>query len=138
MNPSLSGRLFRFAFRLPLVIAAASSLHSCSGESSGPAGSTLEVTFATPAQDDGAVLFSVTGGPVDSVETAGYTLYSARPDPNTLLVIVTGDLSGGAIARLHIPDEHLTPQYSATVNQVAARTTYVQRDPREYSLTLIP
>lgn len=96
--------------------------------------------MASPAQDDGAVLFTLTGGPVDSLEVAnaGYALYSSRPDPNTLRVIVTGGLAAGPIARIYIADESRIPQYSATIEQIAARTTYTQRDPSGYSLKLDP
>jgi hydroxyethylthiazole kinase-like sugar kinase family protein len=119
-------------------VIAAGLLGACSGEPSSPTGATLEIILTTPAQDDGAVLFTVTGGPIDSVEAAGHALYSSRPDPNTLQVIVTGDLRGGTIARIHISDEHRSAQYSATIHQVAARTTYAQRDPGAYALTLTP
>jgi len=84
------------------------------------------------------LLFTVTGGRVDSVESSGYTVYLSRPDANTLEVIVTGQLSSGAIARLHIPSERLGPAYSASLIQAAARGSYTQRDPAAYGLTLAP
>ena len=115
---------------------AVGSLSGCSAEPSGPTGATLEISLATPAHDDGAVLFTVTGGPVDSLEAAGYTLYSSRPDPSTLHVIITGDLNPGTIARIHIADDRRISQYSATISQVAARTTYAQRNPGAYSLSV--
>lgn len=128
--------------RFPVVTlawtAALGLLGGCSAEPSSPTGATLEINLATPAQDDGAVLFTVMGGPIDSVESAGHALYSSRPEANTLQVIVTGNLRAGTIARIHIADERLVAQYSATINQVAARTTYAQRDPGAYSLTLTP
>jgi len=112
----------------------------CSAGPSGPVGAALEITLASPAQDDGAILFTVTGGPIDSLQVAatGYTLYSSRPDPNTLRGIITGDLAAGALARIYIADESRIPQYSATVDQVAARATYARRDPAGYSLVLSP
>lgn len=98
----------------------------------------MHVTLATPDSDDGAVLFTLSGGPVDSVEGVGYSVYSARIDDNTVRVIVTGTLASGPVARIHIPDHRRISSYSAIVNQVAARTTYQQRDPSGYSLTLAP
>jgi hypothetical protein len=128
-RPVLIGLIF------PLLAGASSA---CSGPASGPVATTLGVGLESPYRDDGAVLFTVTGGRVDSVETPGYTLYTSRPDANTLQVIVTGNVSSGAIARLHLPDERLVSRYAATVNQAAARGSYTQRDPAGYRLTLAP
>ncbi|HMH57521.1 MAG TPA: hypothetical protein VK535_14780 [Gemmatimonadales bacterium] len=88
--------------------------------------------------DDGAVLFTITGGPVESVEAVSGIVHSAQIDANTLRVVITGNLSAGAIARVRIADLTQDSHYSAAVNQVAARATYVQRDPGQYSITLAP
>jgi hypothetical protein len=120
-----------------LVLAvAAGLLGGCSSDSAGPAAATLEVSFATSATDDGAVLFTVTGGPVDSVEAAGYRLYTAQTSPTSTRVVVAGDLRAGVIARIHIADGRKLGQYSATIDQVAARESYAQRDPVSYSLVV--
>ena len=112
----LPGISRRFALALAL------GLSGCSGQPSGPTGTTLEVTYTSPFQDDGALLFTITGGSVDSVEAApGYVVYSGRPAPNTLEVIVTGDLSSRTIGRLYVSDERLVSQYEVRMVQVAAR-----------------
>jgi hypothetical protein len=121
-----------------VVIGALGILSGCSGQASGPVATTLHVTFSTPYTDDGALFFTVTGGRVDSVDAAGYTIYTNRPDATTLQVILTGNLSPGNVAQLHIADERLASQYSASVNQAAARATYVERDPAPYRLELKP
>ena len=130
----------RVRLALMLWVAAVGLISGCSGAASGPVGATLEVVLASPAQDDGAVLLTLSGGPMDSLETASpnYTLYPSRSGPSTLRVIVTGELGSGPILRIHIPDESRIPQYSATIEQIAARTTYTQRDAGAYSLTLTP
>jgi hypothetical protein len=109
---------------------------ACSSESAGPLPAILEVSFATSASDDGAVLFTVSGGPVDSVEAPGYRLYTAETSPTSMRVVVAGELRDGIIARIHIADANRLPQYSATIDQVAARGSYVQRDPVSYSLVV--
>ena len=109
---------------------------ACSSDSAGPVPATLEVSLATSATDDGAVLFTVTGGPVDSVEAAGYRLYTAETSPTSTRVVVAGDLRAGIIARIHIADGSKLSQYSATIDQVAARGSYAQRDPVSYSLVV--
>lgn len=129
--------------RLGLVLALGATaglsfLPGCSTEPSGPTQGIFTVILATPNRDDGAVLFTLSGGPVDSVEAVGYSIYSARVDPNTVRVIVTGTLSPGAVARIRIPDQRQISGYLAVVNQVAARATYQQRDPAGYALALTP
>ncbi len=121
---------------LVVVVGALGMLNGCSGQPSAPVAATLHVSLSTPFSDDGALLFTVTGGRVDSVDAAGYTLYSSRTDPATLRVILTGDLSPGIVAHVHIPDERGASQYSATISQVAARETYIERDPASYRLEL--
>lgn len=113
-------------------------LGGCSPEPAAPTVSTLNVNFVTPSSDDGAVLFTISGGPVESVAAAGYSVYSARIDPNTLRVIVTGDLGSGIIARIRVADDGQLSRYSATINQVAARGSYTQQDPAPYTLSLTP
>jgi hypothetical protein len=110
-------------------------LSGCSQEPSAPLSVTLEVRFETPAQDDAAALFTISGGPIDSVDASGHALYTARIDANTTRVIVAGDLSAGAIARIHIADERQASEYSVTLHQVAARG-YSQRDLASYALSL--
>lgn len=121
-----------------VAVTGLSVLAACSNEPTGPVGGALSVTLTTSNDDDGAVLFTISGGSVDSVEGVGYSLHSARIDPTTLRVIATGNLRTGAIARIHIPDNRQVSRYSATVNQVAVRSTYGQRDPTSYSLALAP
>lgn len=111
---------------------------SCSHEPSGPTAGTFDVRLATPNGDDGAVLFTISGGPIEAVEPLDYRVYSARVDANTHRVIVTGDITSGPVARIRIADDRQLPRYSASVNQVAARATYVQRDPTSYVLTFAP
>ena len=118
------------------VAMVAGLLGACSSSSTGPVPATLEVSFATSASDDGAVLFTVSGGPVDSVEAPGYRLYTAETSPTSTRVVVAGDLRDGIIARIHIADGSKLPQYSATIDQVATRGSYAQRDPVSYSLVV--
>jgi hypothetical protein len=113
-------------------------LNGCSGQPSAPVAATLQVSLSTPFNDDGALLFTVTGGRVDSVDAPGYTLYTSQTDPATLQVILTGNLSPGIVAHVHIPDERAALQYSASISQVAARETYIERDPASYHLEVKP
>lgn len=122
--------------RLVIALIGAGTLGGCSPEPIGPTAGMLQVTLATPNTDDGAVLFTISGGPVDSIEAVGYSVHSARIDPNNLRVIITGHLHSGVIARIRIPDARQLSRYSAIINQVATRATYAQRNPASYSLSL--
>lgn len=113
-------------------------LAGCSHDTNGPTAGILKANLASPSSDDGAVLFTVSGGPVDSVEAGGHQVYSALLDANNLRVVVMGDLGPGTLATIYIPDNRLASSYTATVNQVAARVSYAQRDPASYSLSLSP
>lgn len=109
---------------------------ACSN-STGPTAVALNVRLSGPNTDDGAVLLTISGGPVDSVEAVGYTVYTARAGAETLRLIVTGDLGPGPIARIHVPDGRHVSRYSVSIGQVAARVTYAQRDPAPYSASLL-
>jgi hypothetical protein len=111
---------------------------ACSDQPEEPTAGTLNVALTTPNSDDGAVLLTVTGGLVDSVESAGFVVYSAQVDPTTIRIIVIGNLAAGTIARIRIADDRQLSRYTAAINQVATRATYAQRDPAGYSLSLEP
>jgi hypothetical protein len=113
-------------------------LTSCSGDGTGPAGGTLDVNLTSPNTDDGAILLTIAGGPVESVEAVVGATYKAKVDENTLRVVVTGNLTSGTIARLHVADMSQAARYSAAVIQVAVRSTYATREPAGYSSDLVP
>ena len=98
-------------------------------------GETLKLELSSPSGDDGAVLFTITGGPVESVEGAGYAIFSARPDANRMRVIVMGKLSPGIIAQIRIRDRDQASRYSVTVDQVAG-LDHLEREPGGYALHL--
>lgn len=106
----------------------------CSNSTDPTAGS-LNMMFSTQQANEGAVLLVVSGGPVDSVETVGYSIYSARLAGDTLKIIVTGQLSSGPLARVHIPDSRRASTYNARVAQVATRETYALKDLAGYAVT---
>jgi hypothetical protein len=109
---------------------------SCSNNT-GPTAAALSLSLSTPNDNDGAVLLTITGGPVDSVEATAFTVYTAKQDPETLRLIVTGNLGAGPIARIHIPDGRQASRYSARISQVASRLTYAPRNPNSYSARLL-
>jgi hypothetical protein len=119
------------------VVAALILLAACSG-GTGPTAGTLSVSLSTPHLDDGAVLLTISGGPVDSVEAAGHRVYSSQPDANTLRLILAGALGSGTVALIHVPDTRQVARYTLVLSQAAARSTYAQRDPALYTVSLLP
>jgi hypothetical protein len=114
-----------------------SFLYGCS-DGSGPTAGVLVLSLQSPDADNGAVLLTLAGGPVDSVEAPGLAVYNSRSDVNTLRVILTGPLPQGPIARVHIPDTRVESGYTVSVQQIAALGGYTQRDPAAVSVSLSP
>ena len=124
--------------RLVLTYAALLGLSVGCSNNAEPTAGTLNVNLSSPHTDDGAVLLTVFGGPVDSIESIGYTVYSAQGSADTVKLIVTGTLPSDAIARIHIPDIRQASRYAGRLLQSAARSTYSQRDPGSYGISLLP
>jgi hypothetical protein len=120
------------------ALAVLAALVGCSHDDIGPTAGTLNVILASPNSDDGAVLFTISGGPVDSLTAPGQQIYTSRLDSNTLRVILIGHLEAGTVGRVYLPDVRLASNYSAAVNQAAARSSYAQRNPAAYSVNLLP
>jgi hypothetical protein len=113
-------------------------LMSCSSSTIGPIGGVLSVKLNTLQGNEGAIMFTINGGPVESVDAVNGVAHTAQIDPTTLRVIVTGEFTAGTIARIRINDVSQASNYFAVVNQVAVRSTYAVREPGSYSLSVLP
>ena len=122
--------------RSALVVLLLALVTACSDDTNSPTAGAMNLNLATPNSDDGGLLFTLTGGPIDSLVAMSGQVYSAKVDPSSYRVIIAGDLAAGTIARIYLPDIRRAGGYSATVTQAAARGSYVQRDPAGYTLTL--
>jgi hypothetical protein len=65
-----------------------------------------------------------------------YGRADARSDPSGLLSIVAGSLISGILVEVKVPDVALVAQYTASVEQVAARETFQQRQVSAFSLVV--
>jgi hypothetical protein len=118
---------------LPLALAAA--LTTCSGtEPAGPGW--LDVRLVSPNTDDGGVMFTVRGAPIDSVRSPFPDLYTERVGASEWQVIVLGNVSSAVVARLWVPDLDAAASYAATVDQVASGLTFAQRAPGASSMVI--
>lgn len=126
---------------LPLVLLALASACGDGGptEPAGPVPGVLKIALATPNADDGALLFTVSGGRVSTVDAAtGYQIYTAQPDTMTTRILVTGDIAAGEVVRIHVPDTRSAAAYHATIAQAASRMTFAQRALAGYALAVAP
>jgi hypothetical protein len=131
--------------RAALAILAAGLLGACGGgdgpgtepEPTPPQPGALVVALDTPNADDGAVLFTITGGTVTQVTApAAYKVYSSGTGSSTTRVLVTGALADGALVTIQVPDVAKASSYVGSVTQAAARATYEQRTISAYKLTV--
>ena len=97
----------------------------------------LNLTLNTPNTDDGAVLFRVTGGDVDSVLNGAMTQSSAfSVTPSFTRVVAAGDLTDGVVAQIAVPDINDVSSYAVIVDQVAVRNSFAQRSLTGYSIAV--
>lgn len=94
----------------------------------------LDVLLTTPNADDGAILLTVDGA-VDSVQGAPYVIFSAT-SASGARIVVTGDVVGGVIAKLYVPDVGTADQYLAHLDEVAQRGTFALQPLTSYQLEL--
>ncbi len=127
------------AFALCVVV----MLGSCGGEEppsgpppppSGPG--FLQVLLQTPRINDGALLITLSGGPLDSLRVSQATLLTAPPGVNDQQVIIAGDVRAGVVLRFWVPERANVADYRAVLDQVATRRDYIQQSLTDYSLTI--
>jgi hypothetical protein len=137
----MSGQL-----RSGLVFLLTLAVGSCSNEQAGPAepeggapiAGTLAIQLSTPNANDGGVMFTISGGTISSVSSSGYTIFTAQPGTSIRKVVVVGNVTNGVLVTIGVPDVSLAGQYTAVLEQVAARDTYEQQDLSGYALQVVP
>ena len=118
-------------------------LLACSGDPDPPTGPPpivgpgyLNISFATPNDDDGAVFFTLGGAPFDSL-TSIHTLLTADTGIDERQGLVAGDIGGGSIAVFWVPARENIASYTVTLEQVAVRQAYTQRGLQGYGLSIV-
>jgi hypothetical protein len=97
----------------------------------GPAPGVLEVRLAGPATA-GSALLLVEGGPIDSVEAAGYFTAAAPYSGTAVRVLLAGQGLTGTLLRIQVPDRHTS--YTASLIEIADGTTYQLLDPARFQV----
>lgn len=123
-------------FGLLALLGAAAGCGGGGGGSSAEPGF-LTLTLNTPNADDGALLFRVVGGQVDSVvggamvQAGSYSI-----QPSLTRVVVAGNIIDGVVAQVAVPDVNDAASYSVIMEQVAVRNTNAQRSVSGYSIAV--
>ena len=116
------------------------SLAACSGENGGQpplqAGDLL-VSYYQGGPEAGALLLTITGGPVQNVTAlGGQQVGFASPFAGTTKVVITGALATGDILRLRVPDVSQSTSYAVRLEQVADKMSFALIDPTPYTFTV--
>ncbi len=94
----------------------------------------MEVYLSGARPQLGAILFTVTGPGIDSLNSASHTLFEGSPSSGTRPVIAVGPLSLGVVLRFWVPD--VEGSYSCLLLEAAERETYRQHDVQDYTLAV--
>ncbi|MEO6068276.1 MAG: hypothetical protein ABIQ41_09900 [Gemmatimonadales bacterium] len=128
------------ALRILGLMALVGLVANCGGGGGGgndPVPGLLTLTLNTPNSDDGALLFRVTGGVVDSVYATGMIQDgSYTVQPTYTRIVVAGNIVDGAVAQIKVADVGDVASYSVIMEQVAVRITNTQRSPVGYSISV--
>lgn len=96
--------------------------------------------LATPNADDGAVLFEVSGAPIDSAVAidASLRLFTRRVGDSTVVGALAGAVATGAVVRLYVADVVAAAGSTIRVLEVADRRDALRSSLTGYALAVIP
>lgn len=97
----------------------------------------LNVVLTTPNDDDGGIIFKLSGAQIDSVEAVVEGFFASTAENGAWTVLITGELKDGPIARVRVADPEEAGEVEWTVEQAAARS-YALRDVGGYTLQIVP
>lgn len=107
------------------------------GPPPGPVAGDLTVSYSQGAVEAGALLITISGGPVASATAlGGQQLSYASPYAGTTRIIVAGTLATGDLFKFHVPDLADSTSYIPRIDQVADKVTFALIDPASYTLTV--
>src|SRR5574341_64700 len=109
--------------RLMLAMVALFAVAACSEDSTvvgpQPGAGTLVLRLTTPHADDGAILFEVSGPPIDSALAVNTSLQLfTRRNGSTLAGALVGAVANGIVVTLRVPDVSAVAGYTARVLEV--------------------
>jgi len=125
------------------VLLLAAAVTACGETASAPAGtggvsSSMALVLDAPDEQTGALLLSISGGPVDSVVGVDGMSVTAESAAGETQLVIAGSLPrSGIAARVYVPQD-AAADYRAVVLQAADAVSYQRRSPSAYRATLTP
>jgi hypothetical protein len=111
---------------------------ACSGNDTAvPHSGTLTLDLTAAGTNDGAIVVTVSGGPVTAVQAPGELQIASNAEAAGTHIMITGAIGLGAVATIDVPDVSRANAYAVTVDQVADRTTFALLDPAPYQVTVV-
>ena len=87
--------------------------------------------------NDGAIVLTVSGGPVTAVYALDGFQIASNADATGTHVMVTGTIGSGAVATIDVPDLSRASAYAVTVDQVADRTSFAPSIRAPYQIIVV-
>ena len=125
-----------------LALLALASALACGNESAPatpmPTSGAAAASLVTPNADDGAILVSLTGPGITSVQStsSAYFVQSRVVSASEVRLLVVGNVSAGVVATIVVPDVRRIGEYSGSVLEVASRGDQVRNSVAGYAIHL--
>lgn len=97
----------------------------------------LAVQLSAPGTPPGAMLLTVSGGPVTGVTVAPGLEGALSTNASGTHILLVGTINGGEVGVLQIPDRTLVTRYVVSIDQVADATTFALLDRVQWTATLV-
>ncbi len=117
-------RIFVWAFALVLGATAACGDSDPVEPPEPPIPGLVVVSLSTPAQDDGAALFTITGPGLSIIQTANanYNLAWRLVSGTEVRILLVGDITSGPVVTMQVSDLRRINEYTGIMIEVADRT----------------
>lgn len=109
----------------------------CGDSNQNPSGAGDLFVAYTGNGQAGAMLLTISGGPVESVSAIGVQqVSSTSPYANTTKVVLLGEVGNGDVLKIHVPDVSAVTQYNVRVDQVADKDSFALLDPTRHTFSV--
>jgi hypothetical protein len=94
--------------------------------------------LTTPNADDGAILFTLSGGPIDApaATSSDHAFFSRETGAMSMTAVLVGDLTAGTVLEFDVPDGSSASDYTATIVEVADRQNALREELAGYELSV--
>ncbi|PYO85748.1 MAG: hypothetical protein DMD68_02800 [Gemmatimonadetes bacterium] len=132
----MNTRCSRYPVRLATALVAVSL--GCGSNPTAPAtAGPIVASLVTPHTDDGALLVTVTGPGMSTVQAAGSgsVVFWRLVSATEVRVLVVGNLGAGPLFSMDVPDARKASEYASAVLEVASRADAILPTTAGYAVT---